>query len=78
MICYFRSMSERLEAHFQNRIYYFYMLEKKPDAFTINMYNFPYTFVNKNGRWENHQGNKMEMSRGLVVAVAIAAGEAVI
>jgi hypothetical protein len=68
-------MSERLEAHFQNRVYYFYLTDRKPEAFTISMYNFPYTIVKKNGRWQNHPANKMEMTSGLVVAVSIAIGE---
>jgi hypothetical protein len=71
-------MSERLEAHFQNRTYYFDLTDRKPEGFTITMYNTPYTFVKKNGRWQNHHANKMKMSAGLIVAVAIAIGEPVV
>jgi len=76
-IDYFCRKSERLEAHFQNHTYYFYPTDRKPEVFTISMYNFPYTLVRKDGRWKNHPSNKMEMAHGLVVVVTITIGEPV-
>lgn len=68
-------MSQRLEAHFENRIYYFTVENKKPGELKISMYGTSYTFVKNGERWINHQSNIMEMKNGLVGAVMLAAGE---
>lgn len=67
-------MDNRLEAHHQNRIYYFQLLDKKPNEVSISMYNTPYTFVPVGERWENGRTNKMNMADGLIAAVMAAAG----
>jgi hypothetical protein len=67
-------MSERLEAHYQNRIYYFFVKEKKDGELWIEMYKTPYYFVKKDGVWQNHSSNKMNMIDPLIEIVAAAAG----
>lgn len=67
-------MDARLEAHYQNRIYYFTVVDRKPAAITIAMYTTIYTFVQVGERWVNHGSNKMEMSGDLIAAVLVAAG----
>jgi hypothetical protein len=67
-------MDNRLEAHYQNRIYYFQLLDKKPGEVSITMYNTPYSFVSAGERWENGKFNKMNMADGLIAAVMVAAG----
>jgi len=62
------------EAHYQDRIYYAQLLDKKPDEITITMYNNPYTFVPAGERWGNSKFNKMNMADGLIAAVMVAAG----
>ncbi|MDN3584379.1 hypothetical protein [Mucilaginibacter flavus] len=66
-------MEGKLEAHYQNRIYYFYIVDQKPAAITITMYTTPYTFVQVGERWVNHGSNRMEMATGLIAAVLVAA-----
>lgn len=68
-------MSQRLEAHFENRTYYFTTENRKPGELKITMYGTPYTFIKNGERWVNHQSNVMEMKSGLVGAVMLAAGE---
>ena len=63
----------KLEAHFENRIYFFVVKSKNPDEVSIDMYGTPYTFIKKAGKWENRIGNKMNMVSGLIDAVVIAA-----
>jgi len=67
-------MSTRYAAHHENRIYYFYITLKEPQELRILMYNTPYIFILKKGQWENHSGNQMSMSQGLLNAVIEAAG----
>lgn len=67
-------MPQRLEAHYQNRIYYFFVTEKKDSEFSIDMYKTPYTFLKKDSEWQNHSANKMQMINPLVQIVAAAAG----
>lgn len=68
-------MSERLEAHFENRTYYFTIETGKPGELKISMYGTLYTFIKSGERWINHPSNLMEMKIGLVGAVMLAAGE---
>lgn len=67
-------MENRLEAHFENRTYYFFITDKKAGEFSIEMYKAPYTFVRKNDVWDNHPGNKQNMVPALMQIVATAAG----
>jgi hypothetical protein len=67
-------MDNRLEAHYQNRTYYFNLVDKKPSEVVISMYGTLYTFVPAGVRWENSRANKMNMSDGLIVAVLVAIG----
>ncbi|RXK81321.1 hypothetical protein [Filimonas effusa] len=59
----------KLEAHFENRIYFFIVKNKSSDEVSIDMYGTPYTFIKKAGKWENRTGNKMNMVSGLIDAV---------
>jgi hypothetical protein len=68
-------MNERLEAHFENRIYYFYLTERKPNEIHIKMYNTPYIFITGEEGWINSPVNKMVMAQGLVNAVIEALGQ---
>ncbi|GAB3922229.1 hypothetical protein [Mucilaginibacter myungsuensis] len=66
-------MADRLEAHHENRIYYFTVTDKKPGELSISMYQTPYTFLEKDGVWVNSLGNKMNMVTPLIAAVVAAA-----
>jgi hypothetical protein len=69
-------MSQRLEAHFENRIYYYFIIaDSKPGELKISMYGTPYTFIKSGGRWVNHPSNPLEMKSGLIGAVMLASGE---
>jgi len=71
---YFCNMESRLEAHYQNRTYYFQIIEKKPDIVSISMYNTLYSFIPVGERWENHKHNKMDMAGGLIAAILASIG----
>lgn len=60
---------ERLEAHFENRIYYFYLLSIKEKDVRITMYNTRYIFQLKEGEWVNSNLNFMNMSPKLMNVV---------
>lgn len=62
-------MAGKLEAHFENRVYYFIVVNKGNEEISINMYGTPYTFLKKDQGWLNHPGNKMNMVQGLINAV---------
>lgn len=62
-------MAEKLEAHHENRVYYFKVISKKPDEVIIDMYTTIYTLVKNEGKWANGTGNKMNLVQGLVEAV---------
>lgn len=66
-------MSQRFEAHYENRIYYFFITDKKDTELSIDMYKTPYTFIKKDGQWQNIASNKMQMIAPLVQIVAEAA-----
>lgn len=67
-------MADRLEAHYQNRIYYFNVVNQKPGELSIEMYKTPYTFLKKDDVWINHPNNKLAMTDPLIQIVAEAAG----
>lgn len=58
--------TDKLEAHFENRIYYFYLKQYEPTEIRIEMYSTPYTFIQKETRWVNHTNNKMNMAQPLI------------
>lgn len=69
--------TERLEAHFENRIYYFQLVSKAENEIKITMYNTPYTFVKKDDVWMNSSLNAMNMNKDLIaVVVNTVSGEA--
>jgi len=57
-----------LEAHFENRIYFFKALKNEKEEVKINMYNTEYVFRKEDGKWINHQ-NKMNMNVNLIAEV---------
>lgn len=61
--------SEKLKAQDDNRTYSFYLVSKTEALISIEMYNSPYSFVLKEGKWVNHSSNKMEMAPHLIHAV---------
>ena len=65
-------MEEKLAAHFENRIYYFYVKAKTETEIMITMYQTPYTFIWKDDQWRNHLNNKMNMVQPLINAVIVA------
>ncbi|PWG78384.1 hypothetical protein [Pararcticibacter amylolyticus] len=69
-------MHERLEAHFENRVYYFYLESQSDDEIFIRMYKTPYLFIKHNKTWINATSNKMAMADGLIEAVVKAISEA--
>lgn len=59
----------KLEARFENRVYYFTITAKSADKLVINMYSTEYAFQLKDTHWENAVSNKNMMAQGLVDAV---------
>lgn len=62
-------MAAKLEAHYENRIYFFTVTAKTATEISIDMYTTPYTFIKTEKGWENRMGNKMNMVPGLIEAV---------
>jgi hypothetical protein len=62
-------MSTRLEAHYDDRIYYFILVDRTPQRITIEMYKATYVFVPEDGKWVNYFGNQLQMTDGLIAAV---------
>jgi hypothetical protein len=62
-------MSKLLVARVETRTFSFTLLDRKTDEVAIEMYNTPYVLVKKENVWQNHNSNKMEMSKELVSAV---------
>ncbi|MBS7564843.1 hypothetical protein KHS38_10545 [Mucilaginibacter sp. Bleaf8] len=67
-------MSTRLEAHYDDRIYYFTVFERAPNKIIIEMYKATYVFVSKDGKWANDLSNPLQMVDGLIAAVVTAIG----
>lgn len=67
-------MEGKIEAHYENRIYYFNIVDQKPTSISISMYSTDYTFVQVGERWVNHQSNKLEMSAYVIAAILVAVG----
>ena len=67
-------MSTRLEAHYDDRVYYFTVVEQSPQKVIIEMYKAPYVFLNKDGVWVNDTANQLQMVDGLIAAVVKAIG----
>ncbi len=66
----FTSMSQtRLEAHYENRTYYFYLISKSPNKISINAYSTEYTFLKTEKGWENAPTNKNMMAYGLIAVM---------
>lgn len=53
------------EAHYENRIYFFTLLEKRDTEIKIRMYNTEYNFRKEEKVWRNNN-NKMNMVQGLI------------
>lgn len=64
-------MTDKLAAHFENRIYYFYLTNQQPAEIVISMYSTPYIFIKKEDKWVNHTNNKMQMNPKLIDAVMV-------
>lgn len=62
-------MATKLEAHFENRIYFFVIEKKEAGEITVNLYGTQYTFEKTEKGWMNKKGNKMNMVPGLIQAV---------
>jgi len=67
-------MSDRLAAHHENRVYYFFVESIKDNEVKINMYGTPYSLLRSGEAWVNSPSNQMEMKKGLVAAVMVAVG----
>jgi len=61
--------TEKLIATDGNRTYSFYLVSKTDALISIDMYNTPYSFIQKDDKWVNHASNKMEMAPHLIEAV---------
>ncbi|WP_091212083.1 hypothetical protein [Mucilaginibacter gossypiicola] len=64
-----------MEANYQNRVYYFNIVDRKSDGLSIKMCNTIYNFIKKGEQWQNHLCRRMEMKKELIAAVMSAAGE---
>ncbi|KAA8478236.1 hypothetical protein BDE36_2497 [Arcticibacter tournemirensis] len=62
-------MEQPLEAHFENRIYYFTIENKDTETIMITMYKTAYIFLKQGKEWRNAIWNKLQMSSGLIKAV---------
>lgn len=61
--------SERLQAHYENRIYYFNLIKKDAERVVVNLYSTEYALEKKDGTWQNAVSNKNNLSDGLLSAV---------
>ncbi|NVM62187.1 hypothetical protein FHW88_000463 [Mucilaginibacter sp. SG538B] len=64
-----------MEAHHENRVYYFHLKSRKENEIKITMYGTLYTFIKSGETWINNPSNVMEMKKGLIAAVMVAIGE---
>lgn len=62
-------ISGKLEAHYQNRIFYFYLVKKEPEWVQITMYDTSYTFIKVGDDWVNAPGNRFNMEPKLIKEV---------
>ncbi len=69
-------MTERLEAHFENRIYYFSTTSRTATEIRIVMYSTNYIFEFTDEGWRNATVNRMMMDNGLIQAVVEAIDKA--
>lgn len=61
--------NEKLAANTENRTFFFYVTEQGENEIRITMYSTPYTFICRNGKWENHASNYFSMAQHLIEAV---------
>jgi hypothetical protein len=59
----------RLEAHFENRVYYFELIQKDDKQVRIEIYSTPYVLVKTKSHWENHLSNKNDLAAGVINSV---------
>ncbi len=58
-----------LEAHYDDRIYYFTVETKGAKEIIIQMYNTHYNFVKTEKGWVNGNGNRFKATQGLVDSI---------
>ncbi|HEY0298804.1 MAG TPA: hypothetical protein VGB84_06250 [Arachidicoccus sp.] len=58
-----------MEAHFENRIYFFDIISKDKNEVVVELYKMTYTFVKVDGRWRNHVNNRMVMRQELLEVI---------
>lgn len=58
-----------LEAHYDDRIYFFTFESKGPKEMVVQMYNTHYNFVKAENGWINGNGNRFKAVQGLVDAI---------
>jgi len=60
---------EKLAADTGDRIFYFYIVQKKENELSITMYSTPYTFIRDETGWRNASSNYFSMADHLINAV---------
>ncbi|OOQ59554.1 hypothetical protein [Mucilaginibacter pedocola] len=61
--------TEKLAAQLETRIFYFTIVDQKPNQIQISMYGTPYTLIKGEEAWHNGNSNQMNMSQPLIDAV---------
>ncbi|GAA4326167.1 hypothetical protein GCM10023149_28820 [Mucilaginibacter gynuensis] len=61
--------NDRLAAQLETRIFYFYVVDQKPNEIRITMYGTHYTLHKSNEGWRNASSNSMNMSQPLIDSV---------
>ena len=58
-----------LEAHYDDRIYYFTVESKGSKEIVVNMYNTLYNFTKIETGWVNNSGNRFKAVQGLINSI---------
>lgn len=58
-----------MEAHYDDRIYYFNTISINKTEIVVELYKTTYTFTKVDGRWQNHTSNRMTMRQELLEVI---------
>lgn len=60
---------KRYEAEFENRTYYFFLLQKAEKELTVELYRTNYKLVKTDKGWRNHNANRFNLIDGLILSI---------
>ncbi|MCX2429894.1 hypothetical protein [Pedobacter sp. GR22-10] len=61
--------THRLEAHYQDKTFFFKTVSINKDEVRIEMYGTIYILVKTGDQWQNHSSSRYELASGLIGAV---------